>query len=127
MDEEDIEAAAALAPRGKLSDQEAGVVDRLAAQGRPTLAIAAVLDRNPGMVSDHINKVSRASTRPAPPQKFKIFVKNVPPPLFRLIVDCAARRRISAGEVMLRLARHVLTNGNPSAALDVYEHRADLK
>jgi IS30 family transposase len=116
--------------RGRLTSQEIETVERMSAQGRPTIAIAAALSRYPSTVSDYIRRHGlrppgyKAPSAPPKPVRYAVEVKNIPPAIYRLVSDCAVRRQISMGEAMLRFAEHVLRNGSPSRALDTVQSRA---
>jgi IS30 family transposase len=122
MDE--IETKPAPVVRGKLSQQEREVIERLSAAGRTSTDIAAVLSRSPGTVQYFARKHGLQLVAKQPTaKKYEIVVKNVPAAIFRLATDAAARRRLPLAEVVLRCLEYTFHNGSPSRALDVAERR----
>jgi IS30 family transposase len=122
MDE--IETKPAPIIRGKLSQQEREVIERLSAAGRTSSDIAAVLSRSPGTICYYARKhgLQLAAKQPTA-KRYEITVKNIPPAIFRLATDAAARRRLPLAEVVLRCLEYTFHDGSPSRALDVAERR----
>jgi hypothetical protein len=109
--------------RGKLTPQEIETIERLVGHGRATTEIAATIARYPSTVSDYIRRhhlrppgVKQQAPRPV---RYEVTITDIPPAVYRLATDCAARRQISIGEAMLRFSQYVLKCGSPSKALDV--------
>jgi IS30 family transposase len=110
-----------MAVKLKLSEQEIETAERLCTAGRTTAEIARVLSRPTSTVAEHLRRAGlrKQATKPAPPTKQYEVAFRVSPAIWRLMVDAAARRRITIPDVATRCCDYVFTKGNPAAALDV--------
>jgi hypothetical protein len=122
MDEQETKPAPVI--RGKLSEQEIDVIERLSAAGRTSAEIASVLSRSPGTICYYARKhgLSLVAKQPTA-KKYEVIVKNISPAIFRLVTDAAARRKLPLAEVALRCIEYTFRHGSPSKALDVSERR----
>jgi hypothetical protein len=113
--------------RVKLTEQEEEVIKRLSAAGRTSIEISAVTGRCVTTINGHLVRagIRQPAPKPAftPPRKYEVIVKDIPKPIFQLLVDASARRRITPAEAAKRCVEYIFMRGSPSRALDVIEHR----
>jgi hypothetical protein len=111
--------------RKRLTEQEMETAVRLSAQGRTTGEIAATLARSPATIGDFLKRhgLRRPAPKPAPQPavRYEVTIRDIPPPVFRLLTDCAVRRKITTAEAMLRFTQHCLKYDSPSKALDTIQ------